>query len=201
VSKDRQIKLNEKQNRIPEYRDTKKLILKKSKMLLKDISEYDRVKLIQIYKNAKFYNHDSRNIQGIKNNSVDLTVTSPPFLDIVDYNSDNWLRNWFNGIKPPNVSIFKKLEEWKEFILYTMKEIHRVTKPGGYFVFEVGEVRNGKINLDEISIPLGEQAGFSCEAIMINEQIFTKTSNIWNIKNNTKGTNSNRILIFRKNTN
>jgi hypothetical protein len=34
--------------------------------------------------------------------------------------------------------------------------------------------------------------------IVINEQIFTKTSNIWGVNNNNKGTNTNRIVIFQK---
>ena len=34
----------------------------------------------------------------ISDGSVDLTVTSPPFLDVVQYAADNWLRCWFNGL-------------------------------------------------------------------------------------------------------
>jgi hypothetical protein len=33
---------------------------------------------------------------------------------------------------------------------------------------------------------------------MINEQEFTKTANIWGTKNNEKGTNTNRIVVLRK---
>ena len=35
--------------------------------------------------------------------SVDLVVTSPPFLDVVNYAGDNWLRCWFCGIDPAEV--------------------------------------------------------------------------------------------------
>jgi hypothetical protein len=62
----------------------------------------------------------------------------------------------------------------------------------------VGEVRNGKIRLEEFVAALGMAAGFHCEAIMINRQQFTKTANIWGVSNNAKGTNSNRIVIFQK---
>jgi len=34
---------------------------------------------------------------------VHLTVTSPPFLDIVQYRSDNWIRCWFSGLKADSV--------------------------------------------------------------------------------------------------
>ena len=59
-------------------------------------------------------------------------------------------------------------------------------------------MRNGKIKLEEAVIPLGIEAGFNCEAILINEQEFTKTANIWGVDNNKAGTNSNRIVVFRK---
>ena len=34
--------------------------------------------------------------------------------------------------------------------------------------------------------------------VMINDQKFTKTANCWGVDNNTKGTNTNRIVVFRK---
>ena len=66
--------------------------------------------------------------------------------------------------------------------------------------FEVGEVRNGTVRLEEAIIPLGIDIGFNLEYAMLNEQIFTKTSNLWGVKNNTKGTNSNRIVVLKKST-
>jgi len=54
------------------------------------------------------------------------------------------------------------------------------------------------LNLDELIIPLGINSGFKCQGVMINSQIFTKTSNIWGITNNAKGTNTNRIVLFSK---
>jgi len=47
-------------------------------------------------------------------------------------------------------------------------------------------------------LPLGIRAGFSPVGLLINEQSFTKTANIWGVDNNAKGTNSNRIALFEK---
>jgi hypothetical protein len=77
-------------------------------------------------------------------------------------------------------------------------ELYRITKPGGWVAFEVGEVRRAAVKLEEIVAPLGIAAGFDCEAVLINSQQFTKTANIWGVSNNKLGTNSNRIAIFRK---
>jgi len=77
-------------------------------------------------------------------------------------------------------------------------ELHRITRPGGWVAFEVGEVRRGTVKLEEIVAPLGVAAGFECSVILINAQRFTKTANIWGVRNNSLGTNSNRIVLFRK---
>jgi len=77
-------------------------------------------------------------------------------------------------------------------------ELYRITKRGGCIAFEVGEVRKGKVKLDEHIVPLGMKTGFECLGVLINLQNFTKTANIWGISNNDIGTNTNRIVIFRK---
>jgi hypothetical protein len=73
-----------------------------------------------------------------------------------------------------------------------------VARPEGWVAFEVGEVRRGVVKLEEAVAPLGIAAGFECTAILINSQSFTKTANIWGVRNNSLGTNSNRIVLFRK---
>ena len=34
--------------------------------------------------------------------------------------------------------------------------------------------------------------------VLINDQKFTKTANCWGVDNMAKGTNTNRIVLFRK---
>jgi hypothetical protein len=79
-----------------------------------------------------------------------------------------------------------------------LRELYRVTTTPGWVAFEVGEVRGGSVRLDEAIAPLGMKAGFECVCVMVNEQNFTKTANCWGVSNNSKGTNSNRIVLFRK---
>jgi hypothetical protein len=62
----------------------------------------------------------------------------------------------------------------------------------------VGEVRAGTIKLEEAVLPCGVVAGLEPQLIVINAQSFTKTANCWGISNNNKGTNTNRIVVFRK---
>jgi hypothetical protein len=204
VSADSQRKINVKMEQEPEHRDTRVIIFKKSKTLLSGVTLTDRENLLRAGENARFLTCDARETKSIANDSVQLTVTSPPFLDVVDYVQDNWLRCWFNsldaGDAAKTITMSRSLEEWSAIMFGVFRELHRVTKPRGFVAFEVGEVRNKTIKLDEHVVPLGVKAGFTCVGIILNEQYFTKTSNIWGIDNNEKGTNSNRIVIFRKET-
>lgn len=202
VSQEQQKKINEIRKQRPEYKGTKKIILKKSFDLIKDINNETNRQLRKIASRALFLNQDARFTNEIPSNSIQLTVTSPPFLDVVQYADDNWVRCWFNSIDvneiAAKITVSKKVDEWSKVMLEVFKQLLRVTKNGGYVAFEVGEVRNGKIKLDEFVVPIGLEVGFHCEGILINKQIFTKTANIWGIRNNEKGTNTNRIVLFRK---
>jgi len=202
VSRESQIKINLKYNQKPEYKNVKDIIIKKSKDLVRDLT-IEKIRLLEeIHKSALFFNTDARLNKEIPDNFVQLTITSPPFLDVIQYADDNWLRCWFNNIDPETIAkkiiMSKTIEEWAYFIQDVFYELYRITKPNGYIAFEVGEVKNGKINLEEHVLPIGIKAGFEPVLIIINQQKFTKTSNIWGISNNKKGTNSNRIILFKK---
>jgi len=202
TSRESQIKINKKRGQIPEYRDIKKIIIKKTHDLLRNVSGDIKESLKKIGRESKFLIRDSRLTKEIKNNSVSLVVTSPPFLDVVQYSNDNWLRCWFNNLDSEEIgkkiSMVKRLEDWNTLMGEVLVELYRILKPEGHVAFEVGEVRNGKIRLDEHIVPLGLRSGFNCEGIIINQQIFTKTANIWGIDNNARGTNTNRIVVFKK---
>ena len=68
----------------------------------------------------------------------------------------------------------RTIDEWRDVMGSVFNELFRVTKPSGYVAFEVGELRNGTIKLEEHVIPLGQHAGFRCEEIFINTQDLQK---------------------------
>lgn len=200
VSPERQKIINAKYEQEPTYRDTKEIIYKKSKSLLGRLTS-DQIHNIKETK-VVYLTGDARKTSVINDETISLTVTSPPFLDIVQYAQDNWLRCWFNGFDAKEIeagiTMSKNEKIWSDIMGSVFKELYRITKPNGWVAFEVGEVRSGKVKLEESVIPLGKMNGFSLDCVMINEQIFTKTANIWGVSNNTKGTNSNRIVVFQK---
>jgi hypothetical protein len=202
VTPGRQEQINRRRNQVPPSRDILDLILRKTRSLLKGLSPYERALLKQAGEDGLFLTGDSRNTTAIPRDAVRLTVTSPPFLDTVQYAQDNWLRCWFNGINAEEIgrtlTMTRSLAEWCGVMEGTFRELFRLTAPGGHVAFEVGEIRKGRIRLDEHIVPIGADAGFFPLAILVNQQKFTKTSRIWGIGNNESGTNTNRIVLFRK---
>jgi len=202
VSPESQVKINRRLNQFPEYRDVKQLIVKKTRQLLRRITNSERNNLLRASEKALFLENDAAATGAITSDSISLTVTSPPFLDIVRYARDNWLRCWFNCLNISDIenkiTVTRTLEEWERKMAAVFRELYRITRPGGWVAFEVGEVRKGRIELEKSVLPLGLQCGFEAAGILINDQRFTKTSNIWGVANNRSGTNSNRIVLFRK---
>jgi hypothetical protein len=193
VSAASQRRINERRGQTPPDRDVKALILKKSASLLRSGSMASHPPPLLTTGTAQA-------TPAIAGGSVQLVVTSPPFLDIVQYAEDNWLRSWFAGINPENVAIAHHRTEaaWQAMVRDTLKELTRVVRPGGHIAFEVGEVRNGKVLLERLVWDAVEGLPFDRLFVMVNRQEFTKTANCWGVSNNAKGTNTNRIVVLRR---
>ena len=209
VTVERQAIINKRRNQRPPYRDVKSIVLRKSASLFSRPastggeglfpSEFPGETAAVRDEDCLFSTRRSDSTtEDIPDGSVSLTVTSPPFLDVVNYEQDNWLRCWFLGVDPKSVQIsrHRKIEDWKHFIRSTFRELQRVTKDGGHVAFEVGEVRNGKIRLEEHVLACVEGLDFRPVKILVNTQRFTKTSNTWGVTNNVRGTNTNRIVLL-----
>lgn len=193
VSAESQRKINERRGQIPPDRDVKKLIVRKSASLFSDGPMAPHpASLLTI--------GAAQSTPEIASCSAQLVVTSPPFLDIVQYAEDNWLRSWFAGIDVASVAIAHHRSEtgWQTMVRDTLAELARIVRPGGHVAFEVGEVRNGKVLLERLVWDAAEGLPFDRLFVMVNQQEFTKTANCWGVRNNTKGTNTNRVVILRR---
>ena len=200
VSVERQRVINEKRKQDPPRRNVAALIAEKTRALLSRTHDGETEDLLNAARNAELMTGDAADTPQIRSDSVDLVVTSPPFLDVVNYAQDNWLRCWFCGIDPDALSIptSRRVDQWQTAMTDVFRELARVLRPGGHVAFEVGEVRGGKVKLEEAVVPCGLEAGLNPLVILINDQEFTKTSNCWGVHNRTKGTNTNRIVVFSK---
>jgi DNA methylase len=190
VSAVSQRKINAARAQVPPPRDVRAIILKKTLSLLADGVPPPHPAGILLTGPAE-------RTPGLADGSVDLIVTSPPFLDVVDYQGDNWLRAWFAGIDPTSVRLDKHrtIAAWEGFVRSSFKEFSRVVRPGGFVAFEVGEVRGGRVLLERHVAAAIEGLPFDLLGVMVNQQSFTKTANCWGVGNNRGGTNTNRIVM------
>lgn len=200
VSIEAQAKINEQRDQTPPRRHVARLILAKSRSLLEDVAAEPMRRTRPMTTDPLLITGRASHTPEIRSESVDLVVTSPPFLDVVDYAGDNWLRCWFCGIDPQSVgiTIAKQPKEWQDAMGEVFAELFRVLRPGRFVAFEVGEVRGGRLRLEDLVLPAAMTAGFEPCLVAVNAQKFTKTANCWGVTNNQKGTNSNRIVVLRK---
>lgn len=195
-----QLRINERRNQTPPRRDVRAIIRRKSAHLLSDMDANLRRRMAESAAASRLVTAPADRTPSLPDASVDLVITSPPFLDVAQYASDNWLRLWFLDVDPASIEITmaRKVETWAKAMRKVFRELARVLKPGGHVVFEVGEARGGSIKLEEWVIPAGAAEGLQPRFAMINAQEFTKTANCWGVDNGKKGTNTNRIVVFSK---
>lgn len=193
VSIEAQRKINAKREQTPPRRSVPAIILKKTRTLLKDGT-------MTPHPAGAWSTAKADETSSIETGSAKLVVTSPPFLDIVQYAADNWLRCWFVGVdaKAVPIAMYRKVEDWTNFIRSTFTELERIVQPGGHVAFEVGEVRNGTVELDRLVLDAIRPLRFEAVGVVVNVQEFTKTANCWGVSNNSKGTNTNRIVLAKR---
>lgn len=200
VSVASQIKINEKRQQAPTPRDIDAIIRKKTRALLGRLDPDGWRRLREVAPNAVLMTGSCDDTAQLASESVSLVVTSPPFLDVVDYQKDNWLRCWFNGLDAAHISIWqlKRVEDWMAAMTRVFRELRRILVPGGHVAFEVGEVRGGQVLMETLVVPAARSAGLTPQLVLINDQVFTKTANCWGVSNRSKGTNTNRIILLSK---
>jgi DNA modification methylase len=149
---------------------------------------------------------DSRKLP-LEDRSVDLIVTSPPFLAVINYIDDNWLRFWFLGYTEKDMDKLRKklvqtpnIEEYKKFLKASIYEMDRVLKRGKYCIIEVGDVahKSKKLNLDEVIIELTEGTKLKVKEILVNYISSPKISKAFSTNAKKKGTKTNRCVVMKK---
>jgi hypothetical protein len=188
-----QRRINRQLEQTPPRRDVRAVLAKKTRTLLRDPGR-------PAASAAMLLTGAADATPSVAAGAVALVVTSPPFLAMLDYAADNWLRCWFAGIDPAdvNMSHHRTTEDWTAMVHRVLAEQARILAPGRLIAFEVGEVRSGTVRLELLVRDAAAGLPLEIVGVMVNDQAFTKTSNIWGITNASKGTNTNRIVLLRR---
>lgn len=125
---------------------------------------------------GRIFRGDARAVP-MPDESVDFVLTSPPYLSVLDYSWNNWLRVWWLGDNRREEQ--KKLmrsgveSTYRQFMRAVCREMFRIMKPDAAFVIVVGDVKktrtNGTVNLINSALLIAEEAreeGFEVECII-----------------------------------
>lgn len=154
---------------------------------------------------GKAYRQDARRMSRIRDESVDLLLTSPPYTRTIRYGQFNWIRLWLLGVDGKDVDrkLFcsSSIPRYLGFIGEALKEMRRVVRPEGHVVLVIGDVRDrrtGEVaNLAEkVFTKHAIPQGFNLvESYIDHIGDAEKVSRIWG-KTHGRATNTERILVL-----
>ena len=153
------------------------------------------------------YQHDVRRLhEVIPPESIQLVVSSPPYLKVVKYGLYNWIRLWFMDV--PVAEVDGSLDDghalpaYLNFMGDTIRQLERLLRPGGLAVLVIGDVaKNGEppVNLAaavwEAALPQT-----SLRLVDIVPDAIADSAKVTRIWNETRGraTAVDRILVLCK---
>jgi hypothetical protein len=147
----------------------------------------------------------------IPRSSVDVVVTSPPYLQVVNYGTANWIRLWLLGMDEVGreqgkgrKKLDKKLDHrhaydaYREFMLHTLQSIEAVLKRHGVAAVVIGDVADpGKKAVplaQKVWEDVGSRTNLRLMTLIEDELAATKkVSRIWG---DTKGQATDRDCIL-----
>ncbi|ODS31853.1 MAG: hypothetical protein SCARUB_03030 [Candidatus Scalindua rubra] len=132
--------------------------------------------------------------------SIDVVITSPPYMNALDYARDNRLRLWFLGVteyrrydkKAPN-----NCQKFLNLMEQCLGNIQYGLRSGGRCILVIGEVNRTRKSINTaqliIDLALNKIGGFKCEEI-IEDTI----PDIRRARKNGACTKREWIVVFRK---
>jgi hypothetical protein len=189
-----------------------------------DVFECLRDKLARLYLDdigglpGRAYHLDATSLlkgRSVRADSVDLIVTSPPYLQVVNYGTANWIRLWLLGLdevgRERGVGR-KKLDaaldhrhtyaSYKNFLLRTLQGVRRVLKKHGVAAIVIGDVadpgKDPRPLAAQIWNDVGSDTGLALlELVEDHLPVQNKVSRIWG---ETKGQATARdcALVLRR---
>jgi hypothetical protein len=147
----------------------------------------------------------------VRRESVNLVLTSPPYLRVVNYGTSNWIRLWwlgFDGVARQRGAGRKALdasldhqhayETYREFMARMFKGTRRVLRRNGVAVYVIGDVTNPSGSSIALAERVWEEAGRGSGLTLldlIEDEIPSKNkvSRIWG---DTKGQATDRDCVL-----
>ncbi|MCD6092478.1 MAG: methyltransferase domain-containing protein [Candidatus Aenigmarchaeota archaeon] len=166
-------------------------------MLTRDRLNFDYSTLTNKTTNQRTFIGDARNLNLIKDNSVDLIATHPPYASIITYSKNS--KKHVEG----DLSYVQNIDEFAEEMKKVAKESFRVLKPGKYCAILIGDTRRNKhyVPITPRVLQAFLDVGFILKEDIIKKQWQCKTTGFWTNKskeNNFLLIMHEHLFVFRK---
>lgn len=168
------------------------------------IRKYDEKILDLDYSGKILFDDATKNNKKIKDNSVSLVITSPPYLSIVDYRLSNWLKLWLLGFEKKSLnddiplSDKLKYDEYIIFIKNYLNSIYSKLKNGAKVCLVVGDV-HGNALIENVWKEIKKEVKYKFVEIYYDQKYLqqNKVTNMLNAKKG-KATIIEKVLVLEK---
>jgi len=146
-------------------------------------------------------------IPAIQQKSLQLVVSSPPYLKVIKYGLYNWIRLWFLDVSQDSVDKTlddaHKIEPYLDFMEMASRQVYDALADGGVCVWVIGDVQqNGKENIklaELVWARLEKMKDFRLMQILEDPIAdHKKVTKIWGKSKRGQATKIDRILVMRK---
>lgn len=142
------------------------------------------------------YQGDAARVQ-FKANTIDAVITSPPYMNALDYARDNRLRLWFLGTNELE-KYDERVDTEKKFIkLMTncLLKLNVAVKKGGHCIFVLGEIRTQyKATIIDRFLDIIDRI----DGFRIDEVLKDNIPDIRRSRRDCRGTKREWIIVLRK---
>ncbi|MEE9464538.1 MAG: DNA methyltransferase [Candidatus Neomarinimicrobiota bacterium] len=178
-----------------------------------DVFENTRIRLQRLFREGlpenrgMAYQMDVRRLdEVVPAESINLVVSSPPYLKVVKYGLYNWIRLWFMGV--PYEQVDRDLDDAHDlpnylvFMQDTIGQIERLLTPGGVCALVIGDVAengNDPVNL-AVAVWEGVRDQTNLRLIDLVADPIAASHKVTKIWKQTRGqaTTTDRILVLCK---
>ena len=164
-------------------------------MLIRDRLHFNSLK--NDFLEQKTFSGDARNLNLIKNNTINLIISHPPYANIISYTKNS------NNKPDGDLSKVHSIDEFCGEMDKIAKEFFRVLKPNSYCAILMGDTRRHKHQVP-ISFRVMQSflnTGFILKESIIKIQHNTTTAPLWaklSIKSNFLLLMHEHLFVFRK---
>jgi len=155
----------------------------------------------------QIYNADSRNLDFIPDNSIDIIITSPPYANTYDYYLYHKFRMlWLDidvkfaqyneiGSRREYSSLKEKKEKWNEDLIKCFAEMQRVLKPNHFAFIVIGDsvIKKELIKIEKEISEFAPILGLKVNEILSSD--LSKHSKIFNPSYAQKGKKEHLIIL------